>query len=173
MVSRIEWWLRVKNVEHKAMAKHYGVYSYMFEPTIINDSCTFRYDFEDFAGFVNWDNMFVNKLINTHKGNCHSLPFLHKILTEAIGAESYLALAPAHVYIKHQDESGKWVNIETTNGGNFATDAWIISSSGITSEAIKNGIYMVPLSRQESVALTLYDLAMRYKEKYGHSTTVS
>jgi hypothetical protein len=116
--------------------------------------------------------MFVTRLMDTRKGNCHSLPFFYKILVEEVGAEAYLAMAPAHIYIKHQDETGKWVNIELTNGGNFTSDAWIISSMGITSEAIKSGIYMEPLTLQQSVALTMYDLAMGYKEKFGHSETV-
>ena len=28
----------------------------------------------------NWENQFVSKVLNTHKGQCHSLPMLYKIL---------------------------------------------------------------------------------------------
>jgi hypothetical protein len=58
------------------------------------------YDFDDFWGEKRWEKMFVTKLLATHSGNCHSLPFLYKILCEELGAKAYLAMAPNHIYIK-------------------------------------------------------------------------
>jgi hypothetical protein len=40
----------------------------------------FRYDFNDMFGEKGWSNMFVTKLLATHEGNCHSMPYLYKIL---------------------------------------------------------------------------------------------
>ena len=172
IVFKMKWLIKAKRIEKFKTAPFYAAYSYMCEPSIINDSTICKYDFDDFMGYENWQNMFVTKLMSTKKGNCHSLPFFYKILTEEIGVEAHLAIAPSHVYIKHLDENDKWVNIELTNGGGFSSDAWIISSMGITAEAIKNEIFMAPLSRRESVALCLYDLAMGYKEKYGFEPAV-
>ena len=62
----------------------------------------FNYDFEDIWGEKEWSNMFVSKLLYTRKGNCHSLPYLYKILAEEIGVDAHLALAPNHIYIKHK-----------------------------------------------------------------------
>jgi hypothetical protein len=42
----------------------------------------FTYDFDDFWGDFDWSQMFVTKLLRTGKGNCHSLPFLYKIIEE-------------------------------------------------------------------------------------------
>lgn len=42
----------------------------------------YTYDFNDIWGNQSWKNMFVTKLLDTKKGNCHSLPFLYKILIE-------------------------------------------------------------------------------------------
>lgn len=172
IVIKMKWLIKAKRIEKYQTAPFYAAYSYMCEKSIINDSILCQYDFNDFMGYNNWQNMFVTKLIQTKKGNCHSLPFLYKILTDEIGVEAHLAMAPSHVYIKHLDENGKWVNIELTNGGGFSSDAWIISSMGITSEAIKSEIYMDPLSMEESVAQCLYDLAMGYREKYGFEPVI-
>ena len=111
--------------------------------------------------------MFVTKLLNTKTGNCHSLPYLYKILAEETKAEAFLALGPNHLYIKHKDDKGQWVNVELTNG-TFPRDGWIISSLSITTEAIKAGTYMEALSLNESIALCLYDLALGYQFLFGH-----
>ena len=138
---------------------------------ILNNNQVFKYDFNDFEGFKDWKNMFVTKVIKTKTGNCHSLPYYYKILANELKAEAFLAIAPNHIYIKHIDENGKWVNVELTNG-HISSDAWMISSMGISSEAIKKGIYMDALSEKESVALCLWDLAMGYQQDYGYDNFV-
>ena len=45
----------------------------------------FRYNYDDFAGQKDWSNMFVSKMIETHKGNCHSMPFLYKMIMDELG----------------------------------------------------------------------------------------
>lgn len=94
-------------------------------------------------------------------------PYVLKILSDELGAESFIAKAPNHMYIKHIAENGKWVNIELTNG-HFATDAWMISSMDISAEAIKNRIYLDPLSDLETICSVLTSLAQAYKQKYGY-----
>jgi hypothetical protein len=70
----------------------------------------FRYDFEDVFGDRDWSKMFVSKLLETRRGNCHSLPYLYKILCEELGVRAHLALAPNHIYIKHYAEKTGWYN---------------------------------------------------------------
>lgn len=130
-----------------------------------------KYDFEDYNGDTDWRKMFVTKLLTTNTGQCHSLPYLYKILADEMGAEAYLALAPNHVYIKHRDEKGRWFNLELTNG-HFITNPWLMASGYITLDAIQNRIYMEPLSSKESIALCLLDLALGYKWKYGYDLFV-
>ena len=115
--------------------------------------------------------MFVTKLLKTHSGNCHSLPYLYKIICAEIGAKAYLALAPNHIYIKHQDETGQWTNVELTNPG-FPRDQWIIKEMAITVEAIKRNIYMTPLTEKQSIAMAMFDLACGYKSYYGYDQFV-
>lgn len=119
----------------------------------------YQYDFNDPFGNEKWENMFVTKLLETRKGNCHSLPYLYKILAEELGIEAHLALAPNHVYIKHYNQKDGWYNTELTSGL-FPLDSWLMASGYVHIDAIKNGIYMKALNNQESVALCLVDLAL-------------
>lgn len=126
----------------------------------------FSYNHSDFAGQKDWSNMFVSKLIETNKGNCHSLPYLYKIIMDELGYECSLALAPNHMYIKANNKKVGWYNIELTCG-DFPTDAWYAASGYIHTDAIRNGIYMRALSDKEAVAMTLVDLAQGYQAKFG------
>lgn len=128
----------------------------------------FAYDFEDFFGKEDWSQMFVSKLLITHKGNCHSLPILYKILVEELGEKAYLSLAPNHMYIKLQSKELGWYNTELTSGI-FPIDAWLMASGYIHLSSIQNGIYMDTLSQKQSVALCMIDLAQGYKRKFDAS----
>jgi len=124
----------------------------------------YTYDFEDFFGQQHWNNMFVTKLLSTHKGNCHSLPYLYKILADELGATCWLALAPNHTYVSNRCAKFGWYNTELTSG-DFPIDAWIMGSGYIPVDAIRSGIYMDTLSNQQSIALCLLDLAKGYEHK--------
>jgi len=125
----------------------------------------FGYDFNDVFGHKTRENLFVSKLLETHKGNCHSLPYLYKILCEELGVDANLALAPNHVYIKHNSIKDGWYNTELTSGI-FPIDAWIMASGYVHLDAISNGVYMKALNKRESIALVLIDLADNYNAKF-------
>lgn len=127
----------------------------------------YDYDFEDNMGTKNWSSTFTTKLLTTRKGNCHSLPYLYKILANELNTEAYLSLAPNHIYLKHKSKRLGWYNSELTSG-EFPTDAWVKASGYITIEAIRSGMYMDTLSQKQSIALTLYDLAKGYSMKTGN-----
>lgn len=126
----------------------------------------YKYDFDDMWGQKDWTKMFVSKLLATGKGNCHSLPYLYKILADELGIPAYLAFAPNHIYIKIYSEKTGWYNTELTSG-TFPIDAWIIASGYVTVESIQNGLYMDTLSTKQSVANCLVDLAQGYQHKFG------
>ena len=110
--------------------------------------------------------MFVTKLLKSRKGNCHSLPYLYKILADQFNIPCHLAFAPNHIYIKLFSEKSGWYNTELTSG-TFPIDAWIIASGYVTIDAIRNGLYMDTLSNKQAVANCLVDLAQGYQHKYG------
>lgn len=124
-----------------------------------------HYNFDDYAGQKNWDSMFVSTLMTTHKGNCHSLPLLYKLIAEELGERAWLSLAPNHFYIRLHNEADGWYNTELTSG-QFPTDAWIKASGYVHLDAIKNGIYMDTLSLAETIAVCMTDLTEGYRHRY-------
>lgn len=122
----------------------------------------YTYDFEDFFGRTDWSNMFITKLIMTNRGNCHSLPYLYKILADELGVTCWLGFAPNHIYIKNRCKKLGWYNTELTSG-EFPTDAWILTSGYIPIDAVRSGIYMDTLSNQQAIAQCVLDLAKEYE----------
>ncbi len=131
-----------------------------------------QYDFEDYMGKQDWSKMFVSKLLSSKSGQCHSLPLLYLILCEETGTPANLAFSPSHTYAKFKDQSGNWHNLELTNG-RIVSDAFILGSGYITAEALKNRIYMEPLTQKQTISQCLADLAKTYTQKYGYDSFVS
>lgn len=153
-------WASVYEVMHDTIPLniHDTIYNYI----------PFSYDFNDVFGHTKRENLFVSKLLETRKGNCHSLPYLYKILCEELGVEASLALAPNHIYIKHRSIKFGWYNTELTSGI-FPNDAWIMASGFVHVDAITNGVYMKALNNNESIALVLIDLADNYNAKFPNN----
>lgn len=126
----------------------------------------YLYDFEDTWGQKDWTSMFVSKLLISGEGNCHSMPYLYKILAEELQTSAYLSFAPNHIYIKQRCVKSGWYNTELTSA-TFPVDAWIMASGYVHLDAIRNGLYMDTLSLQQSVAYCLLDLAQGYQRKFG------
>ena len=125
-----------------------------------------KYDFEDFWGREDITKQMVSKLMTTTTGQCRSMPLLFLILAEQLGVEAHLALAPEHSYVKFQDKRGNWYNLELTNG-HVTTDEFIMQSGYIKAEALRQGLYMRPLSKKEAVAQTLNDLGLYYVHRFS------
>lgn len=133
--------------------------------SIINN-LPFEYDFDDAFGSEDWSKMFVTKLLASKKGNCHSLPYLYKILVDELGEKAYLAYAPNHIYIKQYCKNFGWYNTELTSGM-FPIDSWLMASGYIHLTAIQKGVYMDTLSTKQSIGSCMLDLAQGYEKKYG------
>jgi len=155
--------------DRENVARNAAIFLLMRDSTHMRPGVTlppFRYDFEDFDGDADWRKMFVSKLLATHKGNCHSLPYLYKMLADETGAQAWLSLAPNHVYLKQRDRKDGWYNTELTSY-TFPMDAWLTASGYISRETIISGIYMDTLSAKQNVVLCLVDLAKGYERKVG------
>jgi len=131
----------------------------------------FTYDFNDIFGKLDWRQMFVSKLLETHTGNCHSLPYLYKMIAQelGIGEQVHLALAPNHFYIKTRSEAYGWYNTELTSGI-FPNDAWLMASGYVHLDAVVNGVYMKALDEKQSIALCMVDLAQAYQKNKFYDT---
>lgn len=159
--------------DREEVGKHAAIYSVLKDSIpILVDSNTivhippYTYDFNDIWGNKEWSNMFVSKLLDTKKGNCHSLPILYKIIADEIGAKTYISLAPNHMYIKLQNKANGWYNTELTSGV-FPIDAWLMASGYIHLDAIVNKLYMEALNDKQTIALCMTDLAKGYERKHG------
>lgn len=131
------------------LARNWSIFKYMTDTVkvIIRDDTLvhlpFTYDFKDFSGEKDWRKMLVSKLLVQGTGNCHSMPYLYKMLADEMETEADSSLAPNHLYIKHRNDANErdWFNVELTSGS-FPTDAWLMASGYITKEAIVHGTYI-------------------------------
>ncbi|MDX2172072.1 MAG: hypothetical protein SFY56_03080 [Bacteroidota bacterium] len=124
-----------------------------------------KYDFNDYAGDLDYSKQFVSKLLFTGKGQCHSMPLLYLILANEIGAKANLAYSPSHSYIAFPDNENNFYNFECTSAC-FPSYSFIMSSGYINNEAIKSGIYTVPTSLKETIANQLNDLGTQQLFQY-------
>ncbi len=152
--------------------KYAALFSIMTDtlPVMVGDTIfehlPYRYDFNDIWGHKEWSNMFVTKLLATKSGNCHSMPYLYKIMADELDAKAHIAVAPNHFYIKHRSKANGWYNTELTSGI-FPIDAWLMASGYIHLDAIVNRLYMEALNDTQSIALCIIDLAKGYQKKAG------
>lgn len=126
----------------------------------------YTYDFGDVWGADDWEQMFVTKLLDTRRGNCHSLPYLFKIISEERGVPAWLSLAPNHIYLKLWNKQHRWYNVELTSGY-FPEDAWIYTASYIHYDGVMSSLFMDTLSATASIGQCIVDLAKGHERKFG------
>jgi hypothetical protein len=164
--EKINHMIIAKNLQQYKTAGNWAIFTYMTDSIPENSFHPYQYDLDNFMGDKDMDCFMVSSLLKTKKGNCHSLPYLYKILANEVNVDAYIALAPMHVFIKHKDEHGAWWNLELTSG-TFSRTSFIIESFGVTDAGMESGLYMKPLSDKESVALCLSDLLDYYDKQKG------
>ncbi len=153
---------------HSALFKIFADTTKIIDGTDTLAFLPYRYDFDDMFGEKDLSKMFVTKLLGTHTGNCHSMPFLYKIICDELKIPCHLARAPNHIYIKlHSDKLG-WYNTELTSAS-FPTDSWIMASGYVSLDAIQSGLYMDTLSEKQMLTMCAYDLAKVYERKFPES----
>lgn len=163
------------NLPSTDLAKNFAIYQVFADTVKVWDETQqqmlyhypLKYDFCDYRGDSIWENQFVTKLMMTETGQCHSMPLLYLILAEEMNAKAWLSYSPKHTYIKFKTGENTWQNYETTNG-TFTTDAFVLQSGYIKSEALVNKVYMDTLSKEQTIAHCLLDLAKGYERKYGY-----
>lgn len=168
VVDVLNRFIDVNYIRQHKTAPNFAIFEYFTKPSPMNGYKKFVYDFEDPLGEKDFSVFFTPKLLRTHKGQCTSMPLLYKILCDDLGGHSALAFGPMHLYIKHIGEDGKWVNVELTHGG-FVRDVWLMETMNISTEAIRNGIFLCALNEKETIALMMMQLSRAYQFKYKSS----
>ncbi len=161
--------------EKNYMACHYAIQKLFSEKVIYKNAEEktetfepFGYDFVDVFADNDQTKGFVTKLLNTKIGQCHSMPLLYLIIANELNANAYMALAPNHSYVKFGNQYQQY-GFETTNG-TFTTDEWIVASGYISPAAIKNKIYLAPLTKDKVIAECLVDLEEGLDFLFGKSS---
>lgn len=147
---------------------------FIYEPGPWNDHRPFQYDLDDPLG-KNITNKLLPTYLESMKGNCVTMPFLFIILGQRLGIDLTAATAPKHILVKWKNETGSWINLETTSGANPARDVWIRSQFPMTEEALANGVYLQPLGKKETAALMASTLAEHYfyQQQYEKAIAIS
>jgi len=124
------------------------------------------YDFEDFKAEKDVTKVFVSKLLRTGTGQCMSLPLLFYLYAKSFNADVNLAFAPQHSYITFKDNLGNRQNIELT-GRMFMSTDFLWQSGFIKAEQVRFGIYLKPITDNETIAYLVTTLALTYVKTFG------
>ncbi len=139
--------------------------SYLYDEGAWNNRQPFRYDFDGDPLGRKVSNKLLPNYLATKKGNCISMPILFVLLAQKLGLDATLAQTPNHVFVKYRDETGRIYNLETTSGGNPRRDELYQRDTPMTTEALKNGLYMRPLNKKESMLVVMVGtLVDHYKD---------
>lgn len=133
-----------------------------------NGKQPYRYDFDDPLGTSKPENSRLSNYLNTKTGNCVSMPILVLVIGERLGLDMSLSTAPLHLFVRLQDE-GHFYNFEATAGGLKAGSSYV-KELGITSKALKNGIYLQSLNKKQTVTIMMTELAKHYSERSQDSS---
>nr|WP_281517799.1 transglutaminase family protein [Ferranicluibacter rubi] len=125
---------------------------YLYESGAWNDDRPFQYDLDDPLG-EKPANRLLQRYLTTRRGNCITMPMLMLFVGQRLGLKLTLAEAPLHVFVKYTDDDGVIWNLEATSGGGFTRDAWYRQKLPMSDKAVTNGVYLRPLSHEQSAAL--------------------
>ncbi|PCJ10555.1 MAG: hypothetical protein COB16_00660 [Rhodobacteraceae bacterium] len=151
-----------------------AIRQFIYEPGPWNDQRAFSYDHDDPYG-LDVHNKLLGDYIQDRRGNCITMPFLFLILGQRLGLDVTPALAPLHVLVNFTDDQGETYNLETTSGAGLTRDQHYRDLLPITDAALDNGLYLTPLTREQSIAViaavVLDDLIAR--KQYGEAIAVA
>lgn len=134
-------------LDHKAQMD--VLISTLYQPGPWNGNQVYSYNLDDPTG----DDKRTKRLsyyLRSKKGNCVSMPILVAILAQRLGFIATLTTTPAHMLVKFVNDNGQWHNVEATSG-EYVFDSAYEHDTKITTLAIKNELYLRPLTPHESV----------------------
>lgn len=145
---------------------------YVYEAGEWNGHQPFEYDLDDPLG-ANIGNKLLSNYLVSRKGNCVTMPFLFIILGDRLGLDVTASTAPKHLFVKFRNETGAWINLETTSGANPARDVWMREQHSVTDAAIENGAYLRPLTKKETVGLMAATLAEYFLQQKQYEKAIA
>ena len=143
-----------------------AVKMFQFENGVWINNKSFKYDLQDPFGY-NLNNKLLSTYIDTHLGNCVSMPTLFLSLMERIDHNFHFrgVMAPLHLFCRQRNrQTGDVWNIETTNGGNPVRNQWYIEQLNINQKSIDSGLYLSDLTKKEYIAELISILVSKYRK---------
>ena len=171
----VEDWSRVVAaevpVDASVRARVDGMLRVLYVAGAWNAHWPFAYDFDDPLARVA-KNRLLSTYLETRRGNCVTMPVLFAILARRIGLTVAFARAPHHLFVKVRDDDGTWFNVEATAGG-LKADASYVRDTGISAQALANGLYLRPLTREEEIATLAGDVASALSHRGDYETAIA
>jgi len=124
-----------------------------------NNYMVFKYD-ESSVEKVEPKALFIPHLIYERKGTCSTMPTLWYIIADRLNWPVKIVRLPGHLFVKYKGASLE--NIEATAKGCFIPDSQYIKDMRVSNVALKNNIYMKPLSKKEIISTLLVNNAYFY-----------
>lgn len=162
---------RIAGPSAKADEKLRALRKAIYESGPWNDHKPFTYDHADPFGSGN-RNKLISHFLATRRGNCVSMPILFLIIADRLGLDMALALAPDHIFVRHREESGRIVNLETTSGAYPARNDWYRQHMPMSERALRSGIYLRSLSRREAVGVMASTVLEHLLDERSYSEAV-
>ncbi|WP_083745335.1 transglutaminase family protein [Variovorax sp. KK3] len=121
----------------------------------------FQYDHHPLAR-ENQRNYLLDGILDTKKGICVTMPLLYVAVGQRLGYPVHIVCVPDHLFVRYVHRDFPELNIETTSGGKYFSDADYIRRNGVTSIGLRSGCYMRPLSYREQLGLLMTANAFVY-----------
>jgi regulator of sirC expression with transglutaminase-like and TPR domain len=133
--------------------------TYFFRPGWWNDSIVFTYDLDDLDA-ARKNNRYLNGILASRKGSCMTLSMLYLAIADRLHWPIVPVRAVKHVFCRYLAPGFDENNIEPTCGGGYLTNEQYIEQGGIPENAVKNGVYLRPLTKKEYIATLLSNHAL-------------
>ena len=121
----------------------------------------YRYDHHPLAR-KNQRNYLLDGILDTKKGICVTMPLLYVAVGQRLGFPVHIVSVPDHLFVRYVHPDFPQLNIETTSGGKYFSDADYIRSNGVTDTGLQSGCYLRPLSYREHLGLLITANAFVY-----------
>lgn len=121
----------------------------------------FHYDHHPSAR-TNQQNYLLDGLLDTKKGMCVTMPLMYVAVAQRLDYPVHAVCVPDHMFVRYVHRDFPELNVETTSGGKYFTDADYIRRFGVNQTAIRAGSYMRPLSYREHLGQMITTNAFIY-----------
>jgi regulator of sirC expression with transglutaminase-like and TPR domain len=92
---------------------------------------------------------FLNRVLDSKRGNCFSMPVLYVAVAQRLGWPIYPVSVPDHSFVRYVDPVLKEQNIETTSNGGYVPNEQYVKDFMVSSKGRKSGAYLRTLTYRE------------------------